>query len=146
MTDVSFGAYDLGMRLLVVMCLATVGLTSGASAAPRLPRVSACGYSLATRPDYVLLGCGDGGQYLANIHWSNWSQWYAHGTAVWWQNLCTPACASGHFRRDHVRITLSRPRICRQPSQLLFTRMTLRGGHSHATVAKIPRFGSASCP
>lgn len=127
----------------LVVVLAAGGAISRAATASSVPRVDVCGLGSAVRPSYVLLGCGDGGQYLANVRWSSWAGWYAHGTAVWWQNLCTPDCAAGHFRHDRVEVTLSRPRACRRPSVTLFTRMTLRGAFARA---KIPSAGAAKCP
>jgi hypothetical protein len=118
----------------------------GASAASGLPRVSVCADGFALRPGYLLLGCGDDGQYLEAVRWSSWTALEARGTAVWWQNLCTPSCAAGHFRHDHVRVRLWRPRLCRGPALTLFTRMTLTGGYAHPTVAKIPYWGVTRCP
>jgi len=125
---------------------AGVALAVGAAAAPHLPRVSACGDAFVVRPDYVLLGCGDGGQYLADVRWTTWSPTEARGTAAWWQNLCRPDCAAGHFRIDHVTVTLWRPRSCRSPRVALFTRMKLAGGSSRPTVTKVPYGGTTRCP
>jgi hypothetical protein len=133
------------MRVLLA-CLAGLVVVSAAAASSSLPRLSACGDGFAVRPDYVLLGCGDGGQFLADVRWSDWGRGYAHGTAIWWQNLCTPDCATGNFRRDRVRITLSRPRTCRRPALRLFTRMTLRPRSGRATIVKVPYFGATRCP
>jgi len=121
-------------------------LVVAAAASTRLPRLSVCGNGSTLRPDYVLLGCGDGGQFLTIVRWSSWTGRSALGSAVWWQNLCAPNCAAGTFRRERVRITLSRPRPCRKPAATLFTRMTLRGERSRPTVVKIPYSGGTRCP
>jgi len=97
------------------------------------------------RPDFVLLGCGDGGQFLAGVHWSSWTTTHALGAAVWWQNLCTPDCAAGHFRRVRVVVQLSRPRTCGAPRRLLFTRMRLLPSGASAVTVRIPTLG-VRCP
>jgi hypothetical protein len=94
----------------------------------------------------VLLGCGYGGQFLADVHWSRWTATSAAGTAVWWQNLCTPNCAAGKFRRTGVKVRLSRPRVCTRPRTRLFTRMTLKGAGRQAAVVNIPYAGLTRCP
>jgi hypothetical protein len=94
----------------------------------------------------VLLGCGDGGQFLADVSWSKWTAGGATGAAVWWQNLCTPDCAAGKFRRMRVKVTLSRPRICTKPRTRLFTRMTLKSPAHPAAVVDIPYGGTTHCP
>ena len=118
----------------------------GAAATPRLPRLTVCGDAFSIRPDYVLLGCGDGGQFLADVRWSSWTAAAARGSGVWWQNLCTPDCASGHFRRVEVAIRLWRPRTCRAPRVRLFTRLELASGSGRPTRVKVPTIGRARCP
>jgi hypothetical protein len=128
------------------MCIAALGSAFAASGATSLPRLSACGDGFAARPDYLLLGCGDGSQFLTHIRWTDWTRRTAHGTAVWWRNLCTPDCATGNFEHDQVRVTLSRPRVCRRPAAVLFTRMTLRSRNERVTVVKVPYAGGTRCP
>jgi len=109
-----------------------------------VPRLAVCGAG-EVRPDYVLLGCGDGGQFLVGVRWSAWTATGASGTAVWWQNLCTPDCAAGHFRRVHVAVRLSRPRDCGRQARRLFTRMRLVPRGDPAVTVRLPTLGAA-CP
>ena len=51
--------------------------------------------------------------------------WYAHGSAVWAQNLCTPDCAAGNFEKDPAGVRLFRPRLCKPLGIFLFTRLTV---------------------
>ena len=135
-----------GVRAVALVCCAVLASAAVAAGADSLPRASACGDGFALRPQYVLLGCGDGGQYLDNVRWSSWASRSAQGTAVWYRNLCKPDCAAGNFRHSPVTITLTRPRSCRRPALLLFTRMTLHGADTGRTVVKIPYAGATSCP
>jgi hypothetical protein len=133
--------------LVFVALVAALACAAGSpAAAPTLPRVSVCGNGAAVRPSYVLLGCGDGGQYLTDVRWSTWSRTVARGAGLWWQNLCTPDCADGQFIHPHVMVTLSRPRACRPGRAILFTRLRLAVKGKRAVVARIPYAGSARCP
>lgn len=116
-----------------------------AASSTTLPRLSVCGDTADLRPNYVLLGCGDGGQFLTRVRWSSWTTSRAVGTAVWWQNLCTPDCAAGHFKHEGVIVTLFRPRLCRTPHRTMFTRMTLAVAHAAPVWVKIPYFGAGRC-
>ena len=126
----------------LLVLLAAPELTASSTT---LPRLSVCGDMTHLRPDYVLLGCGDGGQFLTRVRWSSWTTSRAVGTAVWWQNLCTPDCAAGHFKHEGVTVTLFRPRLCRTPRRTLFTRMTLAVAHAAPVRVKVPYFGTSHC-
>ena len=127
-----------------VLVFAAPGATTASVTA--LPRLSVCEPASDLRPDYILLGCGDGGQFLASVRWSVWNRVRAAGSAVWWQNLCTPDCAAGKFRRDRVTVLLSRPRACVKPRRFLFTRMTLIVSHAAPVHVKVPTSDAPHCP
>ena len=130
---------------LGLLAAAALLLAAPSFASPlRLPRLAVCGGG-ALRPDFVLLGCGDGGQYLADVRWSAWTATGALGTAVWWQNRCTPDCAAGHFRRVAIVVRLTRPRSCGSPPRRLFTRMQLLPHASAPVTVRLPTLG-ARCP
>ena len=135
------------MKLPVLVGLLVAAFAAAApAAAPTLPRVSVCGDGAALRPSYVLLGCGDGGQYLTRVRWSAWSRAGARGAGLWWQNLCTPDCATRHFIHPRVVVTLSRPRACRPSGRLLFTRLRLAVKGKRAVVVTVPYSGTTRCP
>jgi hypothetical protein len=133
-------------RLIVALVFLAACVGVPAAAGPKLPRVTVCGDPGSLRPKFVLLGCGDGGQFVDGVLWSSWTATEAKGTGDWWRNLCTPDCADGHFRHSPVHLTLSRPRLCRRPRVTLFTRLKLVGADGRPTVARIPYAGTTTCP
>jgi hypothetical protein len=128
------------------LLLPLVGVPALGASSATVPRLSVCGGVSQLRPSYVLLGCGDGGQFLTRARWSSWTESRAVGTAVWWMNLCEPDCAAGHFRHEVVTVRLFRPRVCRTPRRMLFTRMALAEPHAKAVTVKMPYFSPSRCP
>ncbi len=64
------------------------------------------------KPRRIVVSCGDGGLYLANLHWRRWTRGSANATGSYVLNDCKPDCAEGHFHSYPVKITLSRPKSC----------------------------------
>ncbi|MBT2406547.1 MULTISPECIES: hypothetical protein [unclassified Streptomyces] len=54
-----------------------------------------CGAQPVSQPDTYILLCGDGGQVLTGLTWSNWGRPTAAATGQMWQNNCQPNCAAG---------------------------------------------------
>lgn len=79
----------------------------------------------AIRPDVIITGCGDGGQYFADISWSSWTASSAAGKGTEFVNLCKPNCAAGRFLRNAVSLRLARVRVCSN-RRLEFTRLVAR--------------------
>jgi serine/threonine protein kinase len=53
------------------------------------------GGQAVTEPDSLLLACGDGGDGLQNLTWSNWGEPTATAEGDFWVVNCQPDCASG---------------------------------------------------
>ena len=123
-----------------------VGTATLGAASTTVARLNVCGGAAEVRPSYVLLGCGDGGQFLTRVRWSSWTNHQALATSVWWQNLCNPDCAAGHFRHERTTVRLFRPRFCRAPPRMLFTRMTLAVPHAALVKVTVPYFSPSRCP
>jgi hypothetical protein len=73
------------------------------------------------RPHSITVACGDGNLAATALKWSAWNRRTARATGIGRQNLCTPSCGSGHFRRYPVAVQLLRPRTCK--GRELFTRL-----------------------
>jgi len=111
------------LLLAAVVVLVLVGAGSAGSATS-LPSFYGCqGTHASIRPHSILVACGDGGYYLAQLKWSSWTAMAAAATGVAHVNDCTPDCAAGHFHAyPDVSVHLARPESC-SDKKLLFTRI-----------------------
>jgi hypothetical protein len=78
-------------------------------AAPAAGVVLNCSSQAQTRPGAYLVDCGDGGNYLAGLHWTGWGTDTATATGSDNVNDCRPNCAAGAFHPYPVTVTLARP-------------------------------------
>jgi hypothetical protein len=102
------------------------------------------------RPTTIVLGCGDGGQYVVVSRWSSWTGDRATGEGVYFVNRCTPSCVAGNFMTNRVLLRLSRPRRCSN-GRIEFTRLAWHGTPPNARFAgavRSPwgRLGGVTCP
>ncbi len=70
--------------------------------------VNCAGIRPALRPKSILIYCGDAGEFIYPVRWTNWRQPRASGTGDLYLNLCTPDCAAGHFVHEPATILLTR--------------------------------------
>jgi hypothetical protein len=56
------------------------------------------------RPGQYIFACADDGDFLAGLHWLNWSPGFAVATGKQEVNDCTPYCYDGHFRSYPVYV------------------------------------------
>jgi hypothetical protein len=77
------------------------------------------------RPRSIVIACGDGNFRLQRLRWRGWNGRHAHARGLAVGNDCNPFCAAGHFHSAAVRITLSRPRLCRGVYQYMRLRYRL---------------------
>jgi len=110
-----------------------------ASAAPAAPRANEapgsaswagpvvlvnCQHHGVVTPRSFVLSCADHDDFLTNMHWVSWRA-VAYGSGVEHTNNCIPNCASGHFHRFPVLITVWRPKLRDRHDHFKFTRITL---------------------
>ncbi|CAN2190295.1 hypothetical protein MCEMRE182_00500 [Candidatus Nanopelagicaceae bacterium] len=60
-----------------------------------------------TKPESIMITCGDGGMYVDRIEWSSWEATGAHGTGFYNVNDCDPDCADGKMHKARVKVELS---------------------------------------
>lgn len=65
------------------------------------------------KPKRIIVTCADANFVVQGINWSSWTSVRATGRGVARVNDCNPSCAAGTFRSYPVRVTLSRPTLCR---------------------------------
>ncbi len=65
-----------------------------------------CEYS-EHKPNAITLTCADGGLYVDEITWNNWSSTGATATGTFNENLCEPSCAEGEQVSAPVNIPRS---------------------------------------
>ena len=118
----------------------------------RLPRFAGCFASRAElRPRSIVVACGDGNFFLTGLRWSSWTTRRARAAGIGHQNLCTPNCASGQFRRYPIAAQLFRPVRCKRGGRL-FTRLawefvrTKPPGVARTGTARFPFPNSFHCP
>jgi hypothetical protein len=103
------------------------------------------------RPHSIVVACADGNFFLSGLRWSRWDAGAAVGAGVGHQNLCTPSCAEGHFRRYAVAVRLFRPVACSKGGRL-FTRLSWRftktkpPGATRTGSARFPFPNTFRCP
>lgn len=71
--------------------------------------IADCEGKAQTRPDYLLLACGDGEAGLLNLVWSGWGTPVARATGLGWHVVCEPDCATGREVRYQVTVTATGP-------------------------------------
>lgn len=83
----------------VLVCVARAG--------PKRVTVSNCG-DYEVRPDFIMIACADGGDFVESLKWSQWSAVSALGTGIEKLNDCEPSCAAGKFHSYSVKVKLYR--------------------------------------
>ncbi|ATL31199.1 serine/threonine-protein kinase [Streptomyces formicae] len=71
--------------------------------------IADCEGKRLTRPDSLLLACGDGKAGLLNLVWSGWGTPVARATGLGWHVVCEPSCANGREVRYQVTVTATGP-------------------------------------
>jgi hypothetical protein len=85
-----------------------------------------CAGRARVKPSSYLLACADAGMGLQSVRWTSWAPMTASGYGTFYENTCTPDCASGHFRRYPVLATLwGASGVAGHPADLRYTRLTL---------------------
>lgn len=79
---------------------------------------------LVTPADYVL-SCGDGGNGLTRVHWTNWTPAGATGAGTEYLNDCTPNCAEGKIIDYPVDIALTGSYLAAQGEPFSYAKITL---------------------
>jgi hypothetical protein len=138
-----------------LLFVAAVGLilATGASASTSVPSFLGChGTRASVRPHSILVACGDGGYYLARLHWSSWTPASAAAIGTAHVNDCTPNCAAGRFHLYRgVSVRLTRPESCSDGRRLFtriewtYTRRKPTGIHRHA-LESAPFWTTPRCP
>lgn len=82
------------------------------------------------KPKEIVLACGDGATWLANLSWSSWSGATASGRGAYKINDCTPTCVSGQAHSYSVAIVLSKPGSCPGQRHRAFRRLAVAFGHT----------------
>jgi hypothetical protein len=77
-----------------------------AAAAAGAPVVVDCAGHAQTRPAQYILACGDGGAYLAGLHWETWGPSWAFAEGISTLRDCVPSCPGGHGHSFPVLVAL----------------------------------------
>jgi type 1 glutamine amidotransferase len=77
-----------------------------------------------TPTDYRL-SCGDGGNGLTGVHWTNWTPAGATGAGTEYLNGCTPSCAEGKIIDYPVDIALTGSYLAAQGEPFAYAKITL---------------------
>ena len=64
-----------------------------------------CEYPVS-KPETIMIYCGDGGAYISKIKWDTWNSGGASGSGVYFRNLCNPDCADGKIVHAPVNVRL----------------------------------------
>jgi hypothetical protein len=96
----------LAGALMPAALLATAG---AANAQPHGRTVIVqCDRTRPSRPDQIVLACGDANWGVAKLHWHTWGTRRAVAGGVAYANTCNPNCAMGHFVHYRVRVVVRR--------------------------------------
>jgi len=86
--------------------------------------ISGCGYGYSQKPSSITLTCADGGMYIDNITFSEWSSNSAKGSGIYYENTCDPDCASGKFIQSKVSIAIGKP-IQDSSGKMIFSQLVI---------------------
>lgn len=96
--------------IIAALALTLVPIFGGlATPAHSAVTVSNCG-DQEIEPDFLMIACADGGNYVEHLKWSSWSARMALGTGIEQINDCEPSCAGGKFHSYPVSVRLDRVR------------------------------------
>lgn len=85
-----------------------------------------CSSMPQVRPSSYVLACADAGLGLQGLHWTSWAPSLASGYGRFYENDCTPNCASGTVTDYPVLVTLwGSATVPGLPSDQRYTRLTL---------------------
>jgi hypothetical protein len=107
----------------------------------KTPAIFTCDSVPTTRPRYYRLACATGQQYLASLHWSEWTVSGASGEGELAADNCIPDCAEGKFVNNPVLISLSDPRTG-QHGIRYFSKMTINGPSIFSFSLDLGHFGA----
>lgn len=77
------------------------------------------------RPAYYVLACGDGGNGLTGVRWTNWTPAGATGAGTEYLNACIPNCAEGKIIDYPVDIALTGSYLAAQGDPFSYAKITL---------------------
>jgi hypothetical protein len=78
------------------------------------------------KPSSYVLACADAGMGLEYVRWTSWTPAMGSGYGTFYENTCTPDCASGHLRRYPALATLwGASAVAGHPADMRYTRLTL---------------------
>jgi hypothetical protein len=105
-----------------------------------VPAVIDCAGHAQTRPGQYVLACGNGGAFLAGLHWPSWGPAAAFGDGISTFNDCQPNCLAGHGHSYPVLVALWRAEPL--PGHLgkrYFTRLTIidTGSRTYRAAGKV---------
>ena len=112
----------LTLLLLLSACSST-GKSSTASNASEV-FYSGCGYGYSQKPSSITLTCADGGMYIDQISYSEWTSTNAEGAGTFYMNDCDPDCASGNMIEIPVTISIGKPRVDAQ-GKMIFSELVM---------------------
>jgi hypothetical protein len=85
-----------------------------------------CDFKAVVRPSSYVLACADDGMGLVHMQWTSWTAHLASGYGTFYENDCTPSCASGHFHYYSVIVTAwGSAGVTGHPSERRYTELTL---------------------
>ena len=99
----------IGIPVIAALVIVGMPVSTPASAAPAVPKVSNCG-ELLVRPTGIVLSCADANTALEKLTWTAWGASKARATGFFSENDCSPTCVAGMFHGYKAIVTLSDPK------------------------------------
>ena len=93
--------------IATIAVLATAAVTAAPALASTPVRIDDCAAHAQVKPSGLTLYCGDAGDFLAKLRWSDWGAATARASGVEVTNTCKPNCAAGNAVSKPVRVTAS---------------------------------------
>lgn len=97
----------LGIAMLSLLPVAAG--PAGAVVASPTPRILSCTNKGVLRPSKYTITCADGYTRWSKAKWKRWGETTATATGIFFENDCTPNCATGHEHHYAATIALSKP-------------------------------------
>jgi hypothetical protein len=86
-----------------------------------------CGGTFQVRPSEIIFACGDGGDVVTDLTWTQWDAEKAVGAGTEGLHNCVPNCAEGTVEYRSVSVVLGSPHLLRDGTAAYFTRAVVSG-------------------
>ncbi len=84
-----------------------VSEATGASAKHKVYLLDCKGGTARIKPQFIMLACGDGGEYVRKASWTHWGDATATAVGTMYAIRCVPACYDGTLLSGPAKITVT---------------------------------------